>query len=253
MQCLRKPHELTKPESRRGRLRSIAQLVLPSERWDLLFLRERRETEKQEFSTPTPPPDLDRQDDNPSRGNWADRLLGGYSRESAEELEGRYVCFRPTFANPEIINAYLIVLRWDMEQACLVFEEEARADAAYTQRGKVCIPEGKPFIHFVTMDRGAVRVTTVSRPDSQQGLGHGLILTLSNPRGMHFTPASAPVVIRRLGEQQPHLGYIHPGAPDYDLYKAQLLTVFPDYGLFARPPGPLPHDALRIVARRAKT
>jgi hypothetical protein len=199
-------------------------------------------------STQTSPLDLDRQDGNPPRGTYADRPLGGYSRESVGELEGSYVCFRPTFANPDIINAYIMRLHWDVKQSCLVFEEEARADSAYTQRGRICVPEGKPFIHFVTMDRGAVRVSTVSRPDGQSGLAQGLILTLSNPRGMHFTPATAPVVMRRLGEELPHLGYVHPGTPDYDLYRAHLLSVFPDYGQFAGPQGPMPRDGLRIVA-----
>ncbi len=202
----------------------------------------------------TPPLVMDRDDVDPLLGLWADKSLGGYSRESAGELEGKYVCVRPTFVDPEIINAYVIVISWDINRSSLMFEEEARADSAYTQRGKIYIPEGKPFIHLVTMDRGAVRLTTVSRPDRQQGFAHGLILTLSNPRGVHFTPASAPVVMRRLvGEQLPALGYVHPGVPDYDTYRAQLLAVFPDYGLFARPQGPLRNGAVGIVARKAKT
>jgi hypothetical protein len=181
-----------------------------------------------------PPVEYKDEIEGPLRGLWADRSLGGYSRESVQELEGRYVCFRPTFANPEVINAYLIIMRWDMKLSCLIFHEEGRADSAYIQHGQVYIPEGKPFINLVTMHKGDIRLITISRPDAQ-GLAQGLILTLSNPRGMHFTPASTPVVMRRLGEEIPNLGFVHPGAADYDLYKAQLLNVLPNYGVIGQP------------------
>ncbi len=177
--------------------------------------------------------DEDECDSNVAKGRWADRPLGGYSRDNVKELEGRYVCFRPMFSNPGIINAYLITITWDLKQSCLTFQEEARADSAYTQWGQVCIPEGKPFLNFVTMDKGDVRLITVSRPDSQ-GLARGLILTLSNPQGVHFTPASAPVVLRRVGDQVPQLGFVHAGTTDYDVYQAQLRNVLPEFGLLAK-------------------
>ena len=186
-------------------------------------------------ASPQISPRADEWEANPAKGSWAEIALGGYSHTHVRELEGRYVCFRPTFVNPEIINAYLLTIRWDMKQSCLTFQEDARADSAYIQRGQISIPEGKPYINFVTMDKGDVRLITVSRPDSQ-GLARGLILTLSNPRGMHFTPASTPVVIKRIGEQVPHLGFVHPEAPDYDFYKAHLLNVVPNYGVIGRPP-----------------
>ena len=76
------------------------------------------------------------------------------------------------------------------------------------------------------MDRGDVRLITVSRPNNE-GVASGLLLTLSNPQASNFTPASVPVVIRRLGEheQKPQLGFVHPGAPDYEAYRAQLRKV----------------------------
>jgi|EndMetStandDraft_3_1072993.scaffolds.fasta_scaffold27538_2 hypothetical protein len=62
-------------------------------------------------------------------------------------------------------------------------------------------------------------------------------MTLSVPGGVTFIPASAPIVLRRLiNEEPPRLGFIHPGEPDYKSYQAQLLEVFPHYGVF----GPAP-------------
>lgn len=163
----------------------------------------------------------------------APKELGGYSRDIAEELEGRYVCFRPMFSNPKVINAYLTIIVWDQKQSCLTFEEQSRADSGYVQKGSVYIPDGKPYMNLVTLNRGAIRTMIVSRPDVQ-GLARGLVMTLSNSGGMHFTPASAPVVLRRLGEQTPQLGFIHPSAPDYELYRAQIESVLPDFGVFAK-------------------
>src|SRR5215471_3669064 len=182
--------------------------------------------------------------------------LGGYSRSNAEELEGRYICFRPTFATPGVISAYLVVLRWDEDQSCLIFEEQERADSAHTQGGRVYIPDGKPFVGLVTVERGAIRLIMVSRPDKHEP-ARGLIMTLSNPAGMHFTPASAPIVLRRVTTETPKLGYIQPGDVDYEAYRKELETVMPAFGLFATPPGRAsdpegwftkpPHDVRPIV------
>jgi hypothetical protein len=135
------------------------------------------------------------------------------------------------FSNSHIVNAYLVTIHWDEQKSYLVFEEQSRSDRGCIQRGKVCVPDGKPYMNLVTLDRGAIRVIAVSRPDAE-GLARGLVLTLSNSTGMHFTPASAPIVLRRLGEERPQLGFVHPGTADYELYRTQIETVMPDYGTF---------------------
>jgi hypothetical protein len=67
-----------------------------------------------------------------SKGNSASVQFGGYSHASVPALEGRYVCFRPMFATPDIVNAYLVIVGWDAKRSCLTFQEEARTDSAYT-------------------------------------------------------------------------------------------------------------------------
>jgi hypothetical protein len=173
----------------------------------------------------------------PKQGEWADKALGGYSRgNEEEELEGSCVCFRPMFAKPELINAYLLSIRWDKDQSCLIFEEERRADSAFVHRGKIYLPPGKPFMNLVTVEKGDVRLITVCRPDAG-GVARGLIMTLSVPGGVTFIPASVPIVLRRLGkEEPPRLGFIHPGEPDYKSYQAQLLEVVPHYGVLGSAP-----------------
>jgi hypothetical protein len=154
---------------------------------------------------------------------------------NAEELEGRYVCFRPGFTVPKLISAYIVVIRWDEAEAGLVFEEQGRADAAHTQKGRVYIPDGRPFMSLLTVEKGALRLIMVSRPDKQEP-GRGLIMTLSHPGGLQFTPASAPIVLRRLVGEIPRIGYVGPDLPEYEAYRRELETVMPAFGLFSAVP-----------------
>ena len=182
------------------------------------------------------------------RSDVAARNYGGYLRANVAQLEGRYVCFRPAFTTPGVISAYLMDLRWDEAASCLTFEEKDREDADHTQRGRVYIPDGRPFISFVTVALGAIRVVTVSRP-GQGDSARGLIMTLSNPAGMNFTPACAPVVLKRIEVEDkiPRLGFIRSDAPDYESYRRELETVEPAFGFFAGAPRP----ALGVPARPA--
>jgi hypothetical protein len=176
----------------------------------------------------------------PSNPDVAARNYGGYARANVEYLEGRYVCFRPAFTLPDVICAYLMDLRWDPVGSCLTFEEKDREDSSHTQCGRVYIPDGRPFLSFVTVAQGGIRLITVSRPEQGKS-ARGLILTLSNPSGMQFTPASAPIVLQRIADKIPQLGFIGPDASDFEFYRQELETVAPAFGIFAitpRPPGP---------------
>ena len=156
---------------------------------------------------------------------------------NAEELEGCYICFRPAFSMPNLVTAYMVVIRWDEAESCLMFEEQGRADAAHTQRGRVYIPDGRPFLSLVTVEKGALRLIMVSRPDKQEP-ARGLIMTLSNPAGLHFTPASAPIILRRIVGQMPRIGYIGADLPEYGIYRRELETVIPAFGLLGMPVQP---------------
>ncbi len=181
--------------------------------------------------------------DIPSRSE-ALQILGGYSRGNVRELEGKYLCFRPAFSTDDVINAYVVVLRWDALESCLTFEEQQRVDSGHTQRGRVYIPDGKPFISLVTVERGAVRMIMLSRPDGDTA--RGLITTLSNPSGMQFTPVSSPVVLKRVEGSLPQLGLIRPGMTDYVFYQKELETVMPAYGFFATGPKCFSRDQTHV-------
>jgi heme-degrading monooxygenase HmoA len=154
--------------------------------------------------------------------------LGGYSLSATSGFQGRYLCVRPNLGNAEEITAYLIIIRWDEEQSCLVFEEQSRPDAKHAQGGQVYVGFGTSFISLVTVDRGTVRLLMISQPDPG-GISRGIILTFYNPQGTLLTPVSAPVVLRRLTDaENPPLGYLHSGMPGHESYKELINSVIAD-------------------------
>jgi hypothetical protein len=181
----------------------------------------------------------------------AAQSYGGYSYENVKALEGRYVCLRPGFASPGVISAYLMDLRWDDAASCLTFEEKNREDAGHTQCGRVYIPDGRPFMSFVTVAQGGIRLITVSRPGERDS-ARGLIMTLSNPSGMQFTPASAPIVLKRVADTIPALGFIRPDAPEYESYRRELDAVAPAFGFFATAPRPAAGPEAKPAAVEAR-
>jgi hypothetical protein len=66
-------------------------------------------------------------------------------------------------------------------------------------------------------------------------MARGLIFTLSNPKGVNFIPACAPVVFQKLGNEERKIGLLKPDTPDYKRYIEQLNSVSPDFGFVALP------------------
>jgi hypothetical protein len=161
----------------------------------------------------------------------ADDALGGYTLRAVEYLQGDYVFIRPTFKNPSVISAYLIEVRWDEFEGCLVFSETQRSDAKYAQKGKVYVPFGRPFLNFVTISTGGVRLAIVSMPEN--GIMRGIITTVHNPMGTSFVPASSPVAMFKVTEPNINeLGQITSENPKYLEYKRLLDEVISDqFGL----------------------
>jgi hypothetical protein len=74
----------------------------------------------------------------------------------------------------------------------------------------------------------------VTRPD-HINVGRGLILTLSNPGGVHFIPATAPVVQQLDEKAARRLGFVHADAPEYPMYLAQLSANFATFASIGPP------------------
>jgi hypothetical protein len=163
----------------------------------------------------------------------ADKEAGGYTFETAQSLQGDYLCARPLFANPTNLNAYLVSIHWHQQRKRLAFEEKFRADAKHAQKGWVYLPFGLPFMNLVSGDLGGLRTIILSLP--LDGLCRGIISTLSNPRGALYIPVSAPIFLQRLsmGAEPPQLGIITADNPVYSQYHKTLATVTAEeFGIF---------------------
>lgn len=125
--------------------------------------------------------------------------MGGYTRPAVEHLIGRYLTIRPSFTKDGVIFAFQTDVSWDESWPSLIFEECNRPDAPYSHRGRVHVPTSSPFIHFVSLTKGAMRMILLPQPDQTDSM-RGLITTLSR-QGAAITPVSSPIIYRRISDE----------------------------------------------------
>jgi DNA-binding Xre family transcriptional regulator len=128
----------------------------------------------------------------PVEGRAAPTYMGAYTRAGVEEYIGSYLTLRPSFSVPGGVMAYRTDIVWDDEWPSLLFQERDRPDKPFLHRGRVYIPASSPFVHLVSLTKGAMRMIMVSSL-GPSGEMRGLITTL-NKRGATFVPVSAPIV-----------------------------------------------------------
>src|SRR5215510_11686836 len=121
--------------------------------------------------------------------------MGAYTRAGVDHYIGSYLTLRPLFANPRQILAYRTDISWDDEWPSLLFQESERPDKPFLHRGRVYIPTSSPYIHLVSLTKGAMRMVMVSQL-GPAGPMRGLITTLHKQRAA-FVPVSAPIVYVR--------------------------------------------------------
>lgn len=132
---------------------------------------------------------------------------GSYHYDAVSHLVGDYLCARRSFSQAGHLALYPLTIRWSREPAGLTFDEHNRVGRTnYSQKGYVYMPPGCAYLHLATVDRGSVRLITVSfvadkLVDSEPM--RGLILTLYNPVASSHVPAVSPFVMFRLGADDP--------------------------------------------------
>jgi len=134
----------------------------------------------------------------PVEGRAAPAYMGAYTRAGVEDYIGSYLTLRPSFSVPGGVMAYRTDIVWDDEWPSLLFQERDRPDKPFLHRGRVYIPASSPFVHLVSLTKGAMRMVMVSSL-GPSGEMRGLITTL-NKRGAAFVPVSAPIVYARRDE-----------------------------------------------------
>jgi hypothetical protein len=161
-------------------------------------------------------------------GDNASEELGGYSFRSVEELPGTYLCVRPLFSDPTLLNAYIVDISWDHPGRCLIFRESGRADKKHMHSGVIYNPAKTPFLYLMTISSGEVRTILLTTP-GDDGLALGLILAVHNPKGTTYLPVAAPIFLKRLSAgENPELGFITPQNASYVSYHEILASVESD-------------------------
>ena len=131
----------------------------------------------------------------PVEGRASPTYMGAYTLAGVEEYIGSYLTLRPSFSVPGGVMAYRTDIVWDDEWPSLLFQERDRPDTPFLHRGRLYIAASSPFVHLVSLTKGAMRMVMVSSL-GPSGEMRGLITTL-NKRGAAFVPVSAPIVYAR--------------------------------------------------------
>ncbi|MEO1281061.1 MAG: helix-turn-helix transcriptional regulator [Pseudomonadota bacterium] len=148
-------------------------------------------------------------------GMAAPVYMGAYTQAAVDHYIGSFLTVRPAFSKPDTIIAYRTKITWDPDWPSLVFEEFDRPDSKYQHRGRVYVPTSSPFIHLVSLTKGAMRMVMLSQIDE---MGHlrGIITTL-NRQGAMLLPVSAPIVYKYSDAENDAFGTI---TPDHKAYQA---------------------------------
>jgi DNA-binding Xre family transcriptional regulator len=161
-------------------------------------------------------------------GDIAPVYMGAYTRAGVDHFIGAYLTLRPHFSDPTRIMAYRTEIQWDPAWPSLTFQESDRPDSGYAHRGRVYIPASAPYIHLVSLTKGAMRMVIVSQPD-RDGTMRG-IMTTQHKNGAMLVPVSTTIVYAlRPDFSGLTLGEIKPADSNYRSYH-QLLSETVDHG-----------------------
>ncbi|MCB1422006.1 MAG: hypothetical protein KDJ69_05980 [Nitratireductor sp.] len=130
----------------------------------------------------------------------SDSRWGGYAYAAVERYIGDYLCCRRSFGNRDTVYIYHLSIDWDQENACLKYSDRNSFGGDYSQTGYVCIPPASTFLHLLTLEQGSCRLITVTHMLANMMM-RGAVLTMYNPKGVVFTPACAPILIKKITEE----------------------------------------------------
>ncbi len=152
--------------------------------------------------------------------------LGGYARATVSWLEGNYLTIRPASRKQGGLFTYTTIVDWNEKRACLVFEERARLDRAYAQKGDVALPHQTGHIYFTTNRHGQHRLMIMQRK-TLTGEMFGILLTLQQDKGASLLPVTMPVAMIPMAslKEPPFVGVVGEQHARYDDYALMLRRV----------------------------
>ena len=176
----------------------------------------------------------------------SDLKHGAYSETLVHDYVGFFYAYRRSFSVSGNFVRSLFKFAWDKTNNCLRFEESQtyhsprlRRRVSYDQTGEVFISNTIGLIHLLTMERGALRLITLTRLHHDENFMRGVVLTQAEWPD-HFQPSISPIYFRKITDPTTaeelirHVGPIEAGDQDYTDIKGNLEQVETDVVRFAR-------------------
>ena len=159
----------------------------------------------------------------------AEDRLGGYSRSIYSEYEGSYRIYRPSFSRPDRIYRYAMDIAWDEAGSGFTFVAWYKVDPKEptgfkAHRGPVSISAVTNLVHFVVTFRGSVRLVTVTKMRTVDGIMRGSMATHVEDLNF-FRPTLSPIIIRKADEAHgapTGIGLIDDSDAEWDFASEQL-------------------------------
>ncbi|WP_157138728.1 hypothetical protein [Asticcacaulis biprosthecium] len=135
----------------------------------------------------------------------ADDRFGGYRLGTLPDYEGTYIEIRRSFSKPSELVRTLYFVNWDQAIRALSFEHlhEYQTESgmkSFQHTGQLAICPSHGYVSFVTLDRGAVRIATVTglpnRGAPTQEMAGGLFTR--RVASYRLTPAFTSVILKKI-------------------------------------------------------
>jgi transcriptional regulator with XRE-family HTH domain len=170
--------------------------------------------------------DVEQLSNKPAR--IASERHGGYNLENYSDYLGQFYAVRRNFTEDNSVFRSIFKFQWSDTNHCLEFEEHQRyIDRLtkklqdYTQSGQVFISNQMNLVHLVTIEKGAVRLLTMTKlipPDADTM--EGVVVTQSK-NGAYMRPSVSPIFFTKLAAPatiEQMMGTVGPLYPHDDGY-----------------------------------
>jgi transcriptional regulator with XRE-family HTH domain len=192
----------------------------------------------------------------------ADSKYGSYNLNHYADYVGIYFGFRRGLTNQANFLRTIYEIAWSNKKRCLEFFEDHKYISSigrpvdFSQQGDIYINNDIGLLHLITMDRGAIRLVTLSKLRRDDNTLEGVVLTqLRNAH--HHSPAVSPIYLQKAegvaerGEVASLIGPIPPTNEIYPTVAAYIEEVEREVAYFP-PTSSLDPKITRISSRASK-
>ena len=148
--------------------------------------------------------------------------FGRYSRADAAPYLGSFTFARPSFRQPDVIDAFATEIVWDDGPPCLAVH--VRDTTVPVQLGRVYMPRGTLHLFVLSVEQAWLKQLILSHLAARTM--KGVMLTMGPVFCNVYSPVGMPVfMLKRDAIDEAEHGEIAPGHASYEEYRHILLSV----------------------------